>query len=120
MKTLLINLYGAPCSGKSVKMMQLGVVGKLRRRFCEICAEVAKEYVVQKIPITGEVQWELTREQFRRLTCFVGNVEVLVTDAPPLIGAFYAGYHKLERAEEMAGEFDWFSRDLRGRAESGA
>ena len=23
MKTLLVNLFGAPCSGKSVKMMQL-------------------------------------------------------------------------------------------------
>jgi hypothetical protein len=53
MNTLLINLYGAPCSGKSVKMLQLAVVGKMRRVFCELSAEVAKEYVVQHIPITA-------------------------------------------------------------------
>src|SRR5580698_9817672 len=90
MKTLLVNLFGAPCSGKSVKMMQLAVVGKMRRVFCEISAEVAKEYVVQHIPITRAVQLELTAEQVRRLKCFVGNAEVVVTDAPVLIGAFYS------------------------------
>jgi len=117
MKTLLVNLYGAPCSGKSVKMMQLAVVGKLRRVFCEISAEVAKEYVVKKIPITREVQWNLTHEQARRLLCFVGHVEVLVTDAPPLIGAFYAHYRKLEGLDEIDREFGKLDAEVRSRAE---
>jgi hypothetical protein len=117
MKTLVVNLYGAPCSGKSVKMLQLGVVGKLRGAFCEICAEVAKEYVVQGIPITGEVQRALTREQTRRMLCFVGNVEVVVTDAPPLIGAFYAGYHCMEGAAEMVELFEGYRQKIAARAD---
>ncbi len=116
MKTLVVNLYGAPCSGKSVKMLQLGALGKLRGAFCEICAEVAKEYVVQGIPITGEVQRALTREQTRRMLCFVGNVEVVVTDAPPLIGAFYAGYHRMEGAAEMVALFEGYLREIAQRA----
>ena len=116
MNTLLIHLYGAPCSGKSVKMMQLAVVGKLRRHFCEICAEVAKEYVVQKIPITREIQWNLTREQQRRLLCFVGNVEILITDAPVLIGGFYAHYRNLANLEEIDREFARMDAEVRAKA----
>lgn len=116
MKTLLVNLFGAPCSGKSVKMMQLAVVGKIRKYFCEICAEVAKEYVVQKIPISREVQMELTREQCRRLKCFVGNCEVVVTDAPVLIGAFYSHYRGLPGLEEIDGIFNGYAGEVAERA----
>ncbi len=116
MKTLLVNLYGAPCSGKSVKMLQLAIVGKMRRTFCEISAEVAKEYVVQHIPITREVQLQLTAEQFRRTRCFVGNVEVLVTDAPPFIGAFYAGYREMPDLADLEKTFAQYDADLRAAA----
>jgi hypothetical protein len=95
MNTLLVNLFGAPCSGKSVKMMQLAVHAKLQRVFCEISAEVAKEYVVPKIPITRDVQLQLSMEQARRLNCFVGHAAVVVTDAPIMIGAFYSRYRNL-------------------------
>jgi hypothetical protein len=114
MKTLLVNIYGAPCSGKSVKMMQLGAVGKLRGVYAEISAEVAKEYVVQHIPITGPVQWTLTREQARRMKCFAGRVDVLITDAPVLIGAFYARYHRY--VEKMEPEFDQLDREINAQA----
>lgn len=117
MKTLLVNLYGAPCSGKSVKMMQLGVIGKLRGEFCEISAEVAKEYVVQGIDITREVQWKLTREQMRRQLCFAGNVAVLITDAPILIGAFYSLYRGLASPEEIDREFWEMDVEVRNRTD---
>jgi hypothetical protein len=116
MNTLLINLYGAPCSGKSVKMLQLAVVGKMRRVFCELSAEVAKEYVVQHIPITRDIQLQLTAEQFRRTRCFVGHVEVLVTDAPPLIGAFYAGYREMADVTALEKLFAQYDADLRAAA----
>jgi hypothetical protein len=116
MNTLLVNLYGAPCSGKSVKMMQLAVVGKMRRVFCELSAEVAKEYVVQHIPITRDIQLQLTAEQFRRTRCFVGHVEVLVTDAPPLIGAFYAGYREMPDLDALEQTFTQYDADLRAAA----
>ncbi len=118
MKTLLVNLYGAPCSGKSVKMMQLAVVGKMRRAFCEVCPEVAKEYVVQHIEITGEIQWNLTREQLRRLHCFVGHVGVVVTDAPVMFGAFYAGYRGFENAGEMERVFAGLAGEVSAKAEA--
>lgn len=113
--TTLINLYGAPCSGKSVKMLQLAALAKMRGHFCEICPEVAKEYVVQGIAITGAVQRELTREQMRRLQCFAGNVELLITDAPPLIGAFYAEFHRMENAAAIAMEFQRYRERIAGR-----
>ncbi|HUO07035.1 MAG TPA: AAA family ATPase [Phycisphaerae bacterium] len=117
MNTLLVHLYGAPCSGKSVKMMQLGVIGKLRRHYCEICPEVAKEYVVQHIEITREVQWNLTREQQRRQLCFVGHVEVLITDAPILIGGFYSHYRNLANLEEIDREFGRMDAEVRAKAD---
>ena len=113
MKTLLVNLFGAPCSGKSVKMMQLAVVGKMRRYFCEMCAEVAKEYVVPGVPITRAVQMELTKEQRRRLLCFVGYAGVVVTDAPVLIGAFYGRHRVMEGLAEIDAILGGMGRRLR-------
>lgn len=116
MDTLLVNLYGAPCSGKSVKMMQLTVAAKIRGVYCEMCAEVAKEYVVQHIRIDRDVQWEITREQVRRLSCFVGNVEAVVTDAPVQIGGFYARYHGYAGFGEMERDFDSLASKMKMRA----
>jgi hypothetical protein len=100
-KTRLINLYGAPSSGKSVLMLRLAALAKLRGAFCEICPEVAKEYVVRGVKITGPVQREITREQHRRLMHFVGYVDYVITDAPLLIGGFYAEDHSYPEAAEI-------------------
>jgi hypothetical protein len=116
MPTLLLNLYGAPSSGKSVKMLQLAALAKCRGLFAEICPEVAKEYVVQHIPISATVQRELSAEQTRRMLCFAGNVELLITDAPPLIGAFYAHHHALHGAAEMTALFQSYRRQIAARA----
>src|SRR5436190_2402772 len=101
MRTRLINLYGAPSSGKSVMMLRLAALAKLRGEFCEVCPEVAKEYVVRDIKITGPTQREITREQHRRLMHFVGYVDYLITDAPLLIGGFYAEDHSYPEALEI-------------------
>ena len=115
MPTLLINLYGAPCSGKSIKMMQLAVHAKLLGIFCEISAEVAKEYVVQKIPITREIQLALSAEQARRLHCFVGHTQAVITDAPIMIGAYYSQYRNLSQSEDLA-HFQKMAADLHAKA----
>src|SRR5258708_18747702 len=101
MRTRLINLYGAPCSGKSVMMMRLGALAKTRGHFCEVCPEVAKEYVVRGITITGPIQRLITREQHRRLLHFINHVYYLITDAPLLIGGFYAEDHAYPEAPEI-------------------
>jgi hypothetical protein len=114
--TLLINLFGAPCSGKSVKMMQLAIHAKLQRIFCEISAEVAKEYVVPQIPITRDVQLDLSTEQARRLNCFVGHAAVVITDAPIMIGAFYAQYRRLEHPGDLETLFPSLAQSVHARA----
>jgi hypothetical protein len=101
MRTRLINLYGSPSSGKSVLMLRLAAHAKLAGQFCEVCPEVAKEYVVRDIKITGPVQRLITREQYRRLLHFIGHVDYLITDAPLLIGGFYAEDHSYPEAVEI-------------------
>jgi hypothetical protein len=120
MQTLLLNLYGAPSSGKSVKMLQLAALAKCRGLFAEICPEVAKEYVVQHIPISAPVQRELSAEQTRRMLCFAGNVDLLITDAPPLIGAFYAHHHALQGAQDMTALFQSYRRHIAAKAAADA
>jgi hypothetical protein len=111
-RTRIVNLYGAPSSGKTVKMLQLATVAKLAGHFCEVCPEVAKEYVIQEIPITPAIQLEITREQFRRMKQFVSYVDYLVTDAPILIGAFYAEDHAYAEAPGLLAEFQTYRREL--------
>jgi hypothetical protein len=115
MATTLINLYGAPAAGKTTKMVQLCATAKLAGLYCEPVTEVAKEYAAGGTPMTPQRQIDLTTEQHRRLGCFLGHVDYIVSDAPMLIGAYYAGASGWPEAQGILELCKAFEKDVQSR-----
>lgn len=89
-KTLVVNLYGGPGTGKSTmagllfsKLKNLGIN-------CEVATEYAKD-------LTWQRSWDLLKnqvhvfgEQHRRVFTLLDQVDVIVTDAPILCSIPYS------------------------------
>lgn len=100
MKTLIVNLYGAPGAGKSVTAAE--VFAELKKK--GVTTELVREHVKEFVWAGGNpgVFDELAffGEQVRRESLLYGKVRVLVTDKPLLMHPFYCfvnGYNELAR-----------------------
>ena len=89
-ETIIVNLYGAPGAGKSsgaayifYKLKQAGID-------CELVTEYAKDKVWEGHDFVFKDQCYIFGHQHYRLARVYGKVDVIVTDAPLLISAFYS------------------------------
>lgn len=104
-KTKIINIIGAPSSGKSTSAHHLVASLKMEGVSCEYVAEYAKDLVYSGDIKTLEDQMKVTGEQYRRQKVPVGKVDYIVTDSPLLLGYIYGKYCGLE-VIGMFEEFD--------------
>lgn len=88
-KPLLINLYGGPGSGKSSAMYE--ITGRLKTM--GVAAEMSPEFVKQKVysgdKKTFENQLYILGNQSFSQSILIGEVDVIITDAPLLLNAHY-------------------------------
>lgn len=89
-ETIIVNLYGAPGAGKSsgaayifYKLKQAGID-------CELVTEYAKDKVWEGHDFVFKDQCYIFGHQHYRLARVYGKVDVIVTDSPLLISAFYS------------------------------
>jgi len=86
MKTLLVNLYGGPGTGKSTSAAYLYAIAKMAGINAELVREAAKEYAWrEEVP----KQIPLLKEQIARENLVFGKVALIVTDSPLYIGQYY-------------------------------
>ena len=90
MRTVLINLYGGPGSGKSTVAAALFYFLKRKGYVAEIITEYAKEYAWKGEPITPAVQIDLLEKEFLRIYRRLGKVQYIITDTPLHIAGYYA------------------------------
>lgn len=87
--TKIINLLGAPSSGKSVLRAylynRLKIESKLK---IEEVTEFAKDLVYEN-PSLLEDQFYVTAEQHRRIRRLIGKVDIVINDSPIILGAIY-------------------------------
>lgn len=89
MKTLVVNFYGGPGSGKST--MAAGLFERLKWAGvnCEIATEYAKDKTWEGSFGALNNQVTVFGKQFQRLFRCEGQVEVIITDAPLINSIVY-------------------------------
>jgi hypothetical protein len=89
MKTLVVNLYGGPGTGKSTTMAGVFSLCKLEGMNAEMAPEFAKETVWEQRLHTMNNQLYLFAKQHMRIWRLLNQVDVIVTDSPFLLSLYY-------------------------------
>jgi len=86
---IVVNLIGGPGSGKSTGAAYVFAQLKMKGINCEIVPEWAKEQVWERRQKPFENQLYVLGKQSYRLSRLRNEVDIVITDSPILMGAFY-------------------------------
>lgn len=89
MKTIVINLLGGPGSGKSTSAADLYKELKIAGFSVELVREVVKELAYEGIKPDTFMRPYLFGKQAREESRLFGKVQVVITDSPVYLDAFY-------------------------------
>lgn len=87
--TIIVNLFGAPGTGKSTGAAYIFAKLKLAGVDAELVTEFAKDKVWEESKEVFNCQFYVTAKQMFRVSRCYGKVDVIVTDSPIPLGVFY-------------------------------
>lgn len=88
--TKIINLFGAPCSGKSTHRARIFAEMKIAGYHVEEVTEYAKDIIWEDRENLFEDQLYILAKQNRRISRLIDKVDYVVTDSPLLMNVVYA------------------------------
>lgn len=90
-RTLIVNFFGAPGSGKSTAAAYIFAKLKMAGINAELVTEFAKDKTWENNKLALSDQFYVFGEQNFRLSRLNGQVDVVLTDSPLLLSNYYAG-----------------------------
>lgn len=96
-KTLIVNFYGGPGTGKSTICASVFSKLKWQKVNCEMALEYAKDIVWEGSFNKLDNQIYLFAKQHHRVFRLLGKVDVILTDSPILLSLVYGPDDKLFR-----------------------
>lgn len=100
-KTVIVNLYGAPGAGKSTGSAYIFGQLKMNNISVELVREFVKDKIYEKSEGVFNDQVYILGKQHFRQTNVKGNVDVIITDCPLVIQAYYTDKYKFPYADEL-------------------
>lgn len=88
--TLIINFFGGPGSSKSTMATSIFSQLKWRGWNTEYVSEFAKSIVWEKSLHTLDDQFYISANQYHSVFKLIGQVDIVVTDSPIILGLVYA------------------------------
>lgn len=90
-KALVVNLFGAPGTGKSTAAAYIFAKLKMDYINAELVTEFAKDKTYERNDMVLANQFYVFGKQAFRLDRVVNQVDVVITDSPLLLSNYYAG-----------------------------
>jgi nucleoside-triphosphatase THEP1 len=89
MKKCVVSLYGGPGCGKTTAAASLYAHLKQKGLNVEMAPEIAKEFVLEENKVALSYQLMVWANQCYRIYAAYRHADIVITDAPILLGAIY-------------------------------
>ena len=100
-KTLVVNLYGGPGTGKSTNAAGLFHRLKTMGIDCEMVREYAKDLVWEERTVEFGNQISILGKQIKRIESLIGKVDTIITDSPVLLSGYYNNFYNKDAFDKI-------------------
>jgi len=110
-KTIVVNLFGGPGSGKSTQALGVTYKLKLNGVNCEYANEIAKDLMWREDYGSLKDQIKIFGKQNGKIFDLKNKVDVIITDSPAVMGLLYCDNNEVSVKELKSLAIAEFNRD---------